>query len=356
MDFDIKPQKTSRQDSMMPQTIEQLIKKYKLDSMWENIQKIVEEVIEQNSGYVVKKDGIMYIADTNVLEEAKTVLRIGKNALDISSNGIEGQYQTIIGLDGIINANFIRAGYLNADRIKGGSLKLGGENNTNGFLQVLDANGKELVTISKDGLILSNGTKLIGNGGVLSNLQFLAKGISEVNGDSKSAGEYWWLGFIPGYVSSADKYSLYIDISVPSNFTITSAYLKLRHIPTKTSMKSGSTVYGYARNVKCYIAETSNNVYVQGEEQSEYKSEFGGITYNEILDCFNSSNNSFTAEVPSSSNLKVTEVVSKNIASKIKKNCRIKIATTNSIPSVAKDCFAQTGFVWAAINIYGYLQ
>ena len=52
MDFDIKPQKTSRQDSMMPQTIEQLIKKYKLDSMWENIQKIVEEVIEQNSGYV----------------------------------------------------------------------------------------------------------------------------------------------------------------------------------------------------------------------------------------------------------------------------------------------------------------
>ena len=88
MEFSIKPTKTSRQDGMLPQTIEQLIKKYKLDSMWENIQKIVKEIIEQNSGYVVKKDGIMYIADTNVLEEAKTVLRIGKNALDISNNGL----------------------------------------------------------------------------------------------------------------------------------------------------------------------------------------------------------------------------------------------------------------------------
>ena len=91
-------------------------------------------------------------------------------------------------------------------------------------------------------------------------------------------------------------------------------------------MKSGSTVYGYARNVKCYIAEISNNVYVQGEEQSEYKSEFGGIYYNEITGCFNNSNNSFTPAVPSANNLKVTEIVSKDIASKIQKNCRIKIA------------------------------
>ena len=125
MEFSIKPTKTSRQDGMLPQTIEQLIKKYKLDSMWENIQKIVEEIIEQNSGYVVKKDGIMYIADTNVLEEAKTVLRIGKNALDISNNGINGEYQTIISLNGIINADFITAGTLSANRIKGGTLKLG---------------------------------------------------------------------------------------------------------------------------------------------------------------------------------------------------------------------------------------
>ena len=338
------------------QQIENIIKEQIPNAKQEAVEKATELLTKFNGGYVIKKDGELFISDNKDIDKAQHIWRWNINGLGYSSKGIDGPYGLAITMDGKIVADFITTGTMSAERINGGTLKLGGNNNTNGSIQVVDANGKDLVTISKDGLILSNGTQLIGNGGVLSNLQFLAKGISEVNGDSKSAGEYWWLGFIPGYVCSADKYSLYIDISVPSNFTITSAYLKLRHIPTKTSMKSGSTVYGYVRNVKCYIAEISNNVYVQGEEQSEYKSEFGGITYNEILDCFKSSNNSFTAEVPSSSNLKVTEVVSKNIASKIKKNCRIKIATTNSIPSVAKDCFAQTGFVWAAINIYGYLQ
>lgn len=338
------------------QQIENIIKEQIPNVKQEAVEKATELLTKFNGGYVVKKDGELFISDNEDIDKAQHIWRWNINGLGYSSKGIDGPYGLAITMDGKIVADFITTGTMSAERINGGTLKLGGNNNTNGSVQVVDANGKDLVTISKDGLILSNGTKLIGNGGVLSNLQFLAKGISEVNGDSKSAGEYWWLGFIPGYVSSADKYSLYIDISVPSNFTITSAYLKLRHIPTKTSMKSGSTVYGYARNVKCYIAEISNNVYVQGEEQSEYKSEFGGIYYNEITGCFNNSNNSFTPAVPSANNLKVTEIVSKDIASKIQKNCRIKIATTNSIPSAEKDCFAQTGFVWAAINIYGYLQ
>ena len=82
MDFDIKPNKPTRQDSMMPQTLEQLIKKYKLDSMWDEIQKLVSELLQ--------------------------------------------------------HADFIRAGTLTGDRIKGGTLTLGGENNVNGELKVLD--------------------------------------------------------------------------------------------------------------------------------------------------------------------------------------------------------------------------
>lgn len=201
-----------------------------------------------------------------------------------------------------------------------------------------------------------NGDLIVAGRGVLSNLQFIATGLSEISGDTKNAGEYLWLGFMPDYGAPADKYDLFIDISVPSNFTITSAYLTLRHIPTKTYMQDGTTVYGYVRNVKAYIADVSGTAYVEGGERSEYKAQLEGIYYNEISNCFNNSNNNFTATVPSANNLKVTEVTSKDIASQIKKNCRIKIATTNSIPAAAKDCIEQTGFVWAAINIYGYLQ
>lgn len=99
-------------------------------------------------------------------------------------------------MNGQIVADFIATGTMSAERINGGTLKLGGNNNTNGSIQVLDASGKELVTISKDGLILNNGTKLIGNGGVLSNLQFGSIGYSEINGYTRRAGEYDALGFI----------------------------------------------------------------------------------------------------------------------------------------------------------------
>lgn len=338
------------------QQIENIVKEQIPNAKQEAIEKATELLTKFNGGYVVKKDGELFIADNEDIDKAQHIWRWNINGLGYSSTGIDGPYGLAITMDGKIVADFITTGTMSAERINGGTLKLGGNNNTNGSVQVVDANGKNLVSISKDGLVLSNGTKLIGNGGVLSNLQFIATGISEINGDTKNAGEYLWLGFMPGYVSAADKYDLFIDISVPSNFTITSAYLTLRHIPIKMNMKNGTTVYGYVRNVKAYIADMSSSAYVEGDEQSEYQAQLEGIYYNEISSCFNNSNNNFTAAVPSANNLKVTEVTSKNIASKIKKKCRIKIATANSIPAAAKNCFAQTGFVWAAINVYGYLQ
>lgn len=258
-------------------------------------------------------------------------------------------------MDGKIVADFITTGTMSAERIKGGTLKLGGENDTNGSIQVVDAEGNDLVNISKDGLILNNGVKLIGNGGVLSNLQFSAQGVSEMYGDRKQAGGYYWLGFLDTS-SGIDKYDAFIDVSVPDNFTITSAYITLRHVPTEVYMSNGSKVYGYARNVKCYLADMNAEAYVSMQEMSEYSSQFGGINFDEIKDCFNNTTNSFTAEVPNADKLNITEVVSKDIGDKIQKHCRIKIATTDATPAAAKDCFAKTGFVYAFISVFGYLQ
>ena len=49
-------------------------------------------------------------------------------------------------------ADFIVAGTMLADRIKGGTLTLGGSNNVNGIAKVLDANGNEVVRLDKDGV------------------------------------------------------------------------------------------------------------------------------------------------------------------------------------------------------------
>lgn len=49
-------------------------------------------------------------------------------------------------------ADFIVAGTMLADRIKGGTLELGGEDNGNGIARVLDATGKEIVRLDKGGV------------------------------------------------------------------------------------------------------------------------------------------------------------------------------------------------------------
>ena len=62
-------------------------------------------------------------------------------------------------------ADFIVAGTMLADRIKGGTLTLGGDNNTNGIAKVLDAKGNEIVRLDKDGVYawgkyISDGKKM----------------------------------------------------------------------------------------------------------------------------------------------------------------------------------------------------
>lgn len=49
-------------------------------------------------------------------------------------------------------ADFIVAGTMLADRIKGGTLELGGADNGNGVAKVLDGNGNEIVRLDKDGV------------------------------------------------------------------------------------------------------------------------------------------------------------------------------------------------------------
>lgn len=49
-------------------------------------------------------------------------------------------------------ADFIVAGTMLADRIKGGTLELGGANNGNGIARVLDGSGNEIVRMDKDGV------------------------------------------------------------------------------------------------------------------------------------------------------------------------------------------------------------
>lgn len=105
----------------------------------------------------------LLIMDTPDIETAKKLWRLNINGFGYSSTGYDGEYGTAITMDGAIVADFIAAGTMFADRIKGGTLTLGGEDNANGVLNVLDKNGVLKGRWTKDGIEMEllDGSKVI---------------------------------------------------------------------------------------------------------------------------------------------------------------------------------------------------
>ena len=243
------------------------------------------------------------------------------------------------------------------DLSTGGKTSINGANIDTGNINTDNVSiGNGNVTINKYGILLNNGAKVVGEYGMFTNLQFNGFGISETNGIVKKAGEYNMLGFENSQLTGIDKFNIYIDVLIPENFKIETAYITLRHIPYLISMQDGTKVYGYSRNIKCYVGKIEGKIGVPGYEGSEYYPELNGINFSEISKCFDTSNNTFTPVTPTSNSYKIEEKITNNIASQITKKARIKIATINSKPTTTKECFNQTGFVFAQLNVYGYMQ
>lgn len=97
------------------------------------------------------------IMDTSDVETATKVWRWNQGGLGYSKNGYNGPYATAITQDGKIVADFITAGTMLANIIKGGTLTLGGSENGNGVCVVKDANGNDIVTINMDGVSVKKG-------------------------------------------------------------------------------------------------------------------------------------------------------------------------------------------------------
>lgn len=103
-----------------------------------------------NGGYVVisVEDGEtqeILIMDTPDKETAVNVWRWNMGGLGHSHSGYNGPFDDIaITQDGQINANMITVGTMLANRIKGGTLELGGENNESGIIVIYDADDNEV--------------------------------------------------------------------------------------------------------------------------------------------------------------------------------------------------------------------
>lgn len=99
----------------------------------------------------------LLIMDTDNIETAKHVWRFNKNGWGYSSTGYNGPYTMAATVDGGFVADFIVAGTMLCDRLMGGTLTLGGKNNGNGVLIILDANNKEIGRWDANGIVATAG-------------------------------------------------------------------------------------------------------------------------------------------------------------------------------------------------------
>lgn len=111
-----------------------------------------------DGGYVKTSTSEILIMDNPDKDKAKGVWRFNKNGLGYSKTGYNGTYGTAITMNGQIVADYITAGTMSADRIKGGTLTVGGSGyNVNGKITVRDKNDTIIANIDRNGINAQRG-------------------------------------------------------------------------------------------------------------------------------------------------------------------------------------------------------
>jgi len=90
--------------------------------------------------------------DTDDITTAVNILRINSAGIGFSTTGYNGPYTTAWTIDGHFNADFITAGTMSANLIRGGVLQLGSTNNDSGVLEAYDASNNLVIRADNNGL------------------------------------------------------------------------------------------------------------------------------------------------------------------------------------------------------------
>lgn len=119
--------------------------------------------LTSGDGYVVARKGQngewkeLLFMDTDDETTAQQVIRINENGIGFSRTGINGPYTNAWTIDGSLVADFITTGTMLANRIAGGTLTLGGNDNGNGVCEVKNNSGTVKVKLNKDGITAEAG-------------------------------------------------------------------------------------------------------------------------------------------------------------------------------------------------------
>lgn len=160
------------------------------------------------------------IMDTASISTAKRVWRWNLAGLGYSNKGYNGPYELAMTMDGVIVADFVQAGTMSANRIRGGTLELGGMNNGSGIIVMKDSSGNVIGTWNNLGLTAT--------GSLVMKMKI---------GSETFTGE---LGKCPGYASFNDTYGL--KLTSERNGVIQNMYLRPPQYNTRGAINPAGLV------------------------------------------------------------------------------------------------------------------
>lgn len=156
-------------------------------SVYDKQMQLLTQLMSQSLGLFkteqVQEDGsIIYIMhNKSDLNSSNIQWKMTANGMAVS-NDYGKTWKAGVDKDGNAIFNIMSAIGINFDWAHGGTLTLGGENNTNGKQYVKDANGKILITLDNKGITLANGVNISWNN--ISNKPSIPSKTSDLTNDS----------------------------------------------------------------------------------------------------------------------------------------------------------------------------
>lgn len=196
-------------------------------SVYDKQMQLLTQLMSQSLGLFkteqVQEDGsIIYIMHNKAdLNSSNIQWKMTANGLAVS-NDYGKTWKAGIDKDGNAIFNIMSAIGINFDWAHGGTLTLGGENNTNGKQYVKDANGKILITLDNKGITLADGVNISWNN--ISNQPSIPSKTSDLTNDSN-------------YATTAQIPTKNSQLQNDSNYANTS------QIPTKNSQLQNDSSY-----------------------------------------------------------------------------------------------------------------
>lgn len=133
-----------------------------------NLQRQLEAATDQiaslmGDSYVIYDGNQILVVDSLPKETATNVIRFNAQGIGFSNTGINGTFTSAWTIDGVMDMATINTINLLADRIRGGTLRLGFFEGNNGMIEIYDQFGNEVGQIDQNGIELKspNGDRLV---------------------------------------------------------------------------------------------------------------------------------------------------------------------------------------------------